>query len=147
MIIITQNRTPILMKKSYPKKAPAVSRVNAHPNRGFCYERIHFDALEASLATKWEARCHEHWAGDLLYQIVGREVTNRERYVAASVIQWLGSSVGFSFLQGALSDAGWYIEGRQETFHDWEDSLLQSIKQAHNAQQAAQMNFDLTHPS
>lgn len=39
-----------------------------------------------------------------------RETTKRERQVAATVIQWLGSNVGFSFLQVALRNCGYRIE-------------------------------------
>lgn len=36
-------------------------------------------------------------------------ITNRDRVIAATVIQWLGSNVGFSFLQKALNMCGYKI--------------------------------------
>lgn len=38
------------------------------------------------------------------------EVTDSERMVAATVIQWLGTNVGRGFLDSAFRRAGWTIE-------------------------------------
>ncbi len=37
------------------------------------------------------------------------KVTNRDRYIAATVIQWLGSNVGLAFLDRALRRAGFKV--------------------------------------
>lgn len=38
------------------------------------------------------------------------ELTQRDATVAASVVQWLGTNVGFCFLEETLRDAGYRIE-------------------------------------
>lgn len=42
-------------------------------------------------------------------QVQDRELTQDEATAAATVVQWLGSNVGFSFLEEALRDAGYRI--------------------------------------
>jgi hypothetical protein len=37
------------------------------------------------------------------------EVTKSERYVAATVVQWLGTSCGRAFLEDAFKRAGWKL--------------------------------------
>ena len=37
------------------------------------------------------------------------KITHRDRLVAATVIQWLGTTIGFCFLQEALKKAGYKI--------------------------------------
>jgi hypothetical protein len=43
------------------------------------------------------------------------EITKRERMIAATVIQWLGSNVGFCFLQETLKDCGYEIRASGQT--------------------------------
>lgn len=76
---------------------------------------------EVAFATQWQ-REHEH--SDLLQALfampcvyggkvkfpLGDMPTERDRKVAATVVQWLGSNVGFSFLSEALKQCGYRIE-------------------------------------
>lgn len=45
------------------------------------------------------------------------EMTNRDRQIAATVIQWLGSNIGFAFLVESLSDCGYKIV-KAENHHE-----------------------------
>lgn len=81
-----------------------------------------FDFREHAFWRQW---CREHeqigkWNGDLLLGLMAIErgiltdevhwplgkPTDRDRRVAATVIQWLGSNVGMCFLSQALTEAG-----------------------------------------
>ncbi|HXJ61825.1 MAG TPA: hypothetical protein VNU68_34730, partial [Verrucomicrobiae bacterium] len=42
------------------------------------------------------------------------QITDNERYVAATVVQWLGTNCGFAFLMEALRKAGYRIVDERE---------------------------------
>jgi hypothetical protein len=89
-------------------------------DRGYGYERTQHNALEKAFADAWEQENQprpgiNHGGGilqDLFYNRAGRpihEVTDSERMVAATVVQWLGTNVGFSFLTEILRKQGFRI--------------------------------------
>lgn len=96
-------------------------------NRGFMYCRVHDNPREAAFAQVWEDECKERkWINygygliqDLFFTgnrnfifpqvICHHEVTDSERFVAATVVQWLGTNCGMSFLEEALSKCGYKI--------------------------------------
>lgn len=60
---------------------------------------------EVAFAKQWkEEQAYE----DVLFRLVD-PLTEGERRSVATIIQWLGSSVGFSFLRAALDRAGFAI--------------------------------------
>lgn len=76
---------------------------------------------EVAFAAEWEME-NERIGGSgmvfsrLLYDHGGSETldtsaveVDRDRIVAATIIQWLGSNVGFSFLENALRACGYEI--------------------------------------
>lgn len=98
---------------------------NSHPDRGYLYERTEYDPLEKVLADAWETSYGE----DRLELIIGRRATPSDRYVMASVVQWLGTNCGFSFLVSAFSKCGYTICGsmpmKRHFSHD--DPLVEAI--------------------
>lgn len=131
----------------------------SHPDRGYLYERTEHDPLEKALADHWEMLDLGNGQHGLT-NIVGRKVTKPERYVAASVVQWLGTNCGFSFLAGAFAKCGYAIHGSlptQQYFYH-EDPLILAIGTAQikadwlaqvdqAGKQAAQLLFDLSEPN
>lgn len=99
-----------------------------HPDRGDCYERTKHNPLEKALADQWEIvnkKSHSiNYGQGLLQDLFGRAhptfghrvpdwihvVTPKERWIVATVIQWLGSNCGQSFLNEAFRKAGFRIE-------------------------------------
>jgi hypothetical protein len=87
------------------------------------HERTAHNELEKSFAEKWESENQMRpWLnfghgilqdlfmkGSHYFPECHHEVTASERMVAATVVQWLGTNVGHSFLEAALSDAGYKI--------------------------------------
>lgn len=108
--------------------------------------------LERAFAERW-AHHNKHY--DLLQQLfcVGNgiytqphlEIGDRDRYVAATVIQWLGTNVGFSFLQEALMKRGYLIVGSEP--RKPENRLVQEILVALAAAEIEQLSFDLSEPT
>lgn len=92
-------------------------------NRGHLYDRVQFGGLEAAFAKHWEEENEPEssvnhgcgllqnlfFAGSWPFQKCVHMVTRSERYVAATVIQWLGTNCGFAFLQEVLRSEGMYI--------------------------------------
>lgn len=118
-----------------------------HPDRGFLYDRVQFHLMERAFAERWESRNLKKHNGDMLYDILGDDPTLRDRYVAASVIQWLGTNVGFGFLTGVMHESGYYIGGREASHLDNREPLITEMKQAHYNGEAAQCTFDLSQPT
>ena len=56
------------------------------------YLIIHILLIFATIRKKW-----------------GVDINERDRMIVATVIQWLGSNVGFSFLHETLKDFGYII--------------------------------------
>lgn len=89
------------------------------------YERTLHNPLEAALASAWEnqnkERHHINFGFGILQDLFmerGKhtwdtkcvhEVTDSERMVAATVIQWLGSNCGRSFYEEALRKCGYKV--------------------------------------
>lgn len=83
-------------------------------NRGYLYERTKHCKFEKAFAEAWQ---HENEAHrNLLQQLFNEgwssahEVSASERFVAATVVQWLGTNVGFSFLLDVVRKQGWRLE-------------------------------------
>lgn len=75
--------------------------------------------------------------------LFGGSASPRDRYVAATVIQWLGTNVGFSLLSTSLMECGMTIIGSEP--HD-EDNLIEAIERAIATRDARQLAFDLSEP-
>jgi len=81
--------------------------------------RLESNALESIFAARWEtenARGNGRRNGVLELSMhsngdghVKEPCTQEEATVAATVVQWLGSPVGFSWLRDTLKDAGFVI--------------------------------------
>lgn len=53
---------------------------------------------EVAFAEQWSK---EQEQGNVLRHLIGRDFSDRDAEVAATVIQWLGSNVGMSFIEEA----------------------------------------------
>lgn len=87
--------------------------------RGLHANRYQREALERAYALAWQLHCTEKisvsgnrpdmldylLATDQSHPVVAR-ASDRDREVAATVIQWLGSPVGQGFVQGVLESCG-----------------------------------------
>lgn len=93
-------------------------------NRGFMYERTQWNDLEAAFARRWEQENEDRPGvsggmlqmlfmkpsrNNLLFELPERMITPTDRYVVATVVQWLGSNVGLSFLNECLRECGMTI--------------------------------------
>lgn len=134
--------------------SPAVKAT--HPDRGHMHERTEYDALEKALADKWESDDRTY----LLQCLTDSAATKRDRFVAATVIQWLGTNVGFGFVLEAFAAGGYAIIGSPARpkidFHS--DPLLHEMHNANNyaeyfkhvgedAYVSRQLIFDMCEPS
>ena len=76
-------------------------------NKGLQQYRFEQNPLEKKFAKSWEEENKHHRTLDFLlakeinYPKDG-DVSKRDREVAATIIQWLGSPVGESFVRGVL---------------------------------------------
>ncbi len=98
-----------------------------HPDRGDYYKRTEFNPLEKALADQWESdnvpRSHINFGQGILQDLFGiphptfghrmasfsHIIQPKERWVVATVIQWLGTNCGQSFLHEAFKKAGFKI--------------------------------------
>lgn len=98
-----------------------------HKNRGHMYDRVKHNPREAAFARHWEKENLRNpgtnYGRGILQDLFGEEhpmfghraphfkhiVTDSERFVAATVVQWLGSNCGMSFLREALAKCGYTI--------------------------------------
>jgi len=92
-------------------------------DQGFMLSRIKTNNIEKEFAEAWQKECEakvyiNHGRGliqDLFmfnddgYSISNLELTPENRYVAATVIQWLGTNCGMSFLRQVLNKCGYKI--------------------------------------
>lgn len=84
-------------------------------NKGIRQYRFESNPLEKAFAIKWEELNNSRLI-DILEYILSAEpnspasVTDREREVAATIIQWLGSPVGFGFIKQVLKEANQLIK-------------------------------------
>ncbi len=105
---------------------PGTEEVNLvrHPNRSADYRRTEHSPMEKAFADTWEAENKKrpginYGHGILQDLFYGRRqgdwpcchhiLTNKERMVAATAIQWLGSPVGSDFLERCLKKAGYRL--------------------------------------
>jgi hypothetical protein len=111
---------------------PAAQGKKKNVNRGYLHERTLRESgdLEKAFADLWEEmngedRGHINSGQGVLqdlfmsnrngFHYVQHMVSDSERYVAATVVQWLGTNCGFSFLIEALRKCGYRIvEGDEE---------------------------------
>lgn len=79
-------------------------------NKGIHRHRFKANPNEAKLASLWDKQCTYHSTLDYLLGDGAKpaEPSDRDRQVAATVIQWLGSPVGQCFLE----DAGFVHKSR-----------------------------------
>jgi len=79
-------------------------------NEGLCKHRLtdSSNVVERDFVEAWEKLNPKNGLGTLEYLLAKRinhpcgEVTDRDRQVAATVIQWLGSPCGQDFVEGVL---------------------------------------------
>lgn len=77
--------------------------------RGFKYERTFFDWREKIIADAWEKENAREGLLNTLLGHVGEQASQRDEKVAAEIIQWLGSSVGWGFLTSILRELGYKV--------------------------------------
>ena len=85
-----------------------MKKINLH--KGINSHRLNNNPLEKKCAEAWaELNSHNHSEDSTLQYLLAEdpnhpddEVTYRDRVVAATVIQWLGSPVGESFVREVL---------------------------------------------
>lgn len=85
---------------------------------GFDSQRVIFadtpmDMLERILAFRWMEENNKEWCilDSLVYDPkTGLGATQRDAEVAATVIQWLGTAIGYSFLERCFEEAGFKIQ-------------------------------------
>lgn len=86
---------------------------------GHMDERRQWNRLEDAFATYWENQSGDFGfprgpnGSDLLPLIIGKQPTARDRFVAASLIQWLGTNCGFSMIQTCLNKVGMHVYGNE----------------------------------
>lgn len=107
---------------------------NGSNNLGWQTHRLNYDKedIENALSAHWRKE-NKKRAGinngqgilqDLMFHSKGigwnsgykrmLKITNRERLIVATIIQWLGTNVGFCWLQEALNNAGYDIVKRKK---------------------------------
>lgn len=95
-----------------------IKKVEPLEHVGFESQRVVFlnspmDMLERVLAFRWMEENAKKWCtlDRLVYnQEDCHGATQRDARVAATVIQWLGTAVGYSFLKQCLEEAGFKVE-------------------------------------
>lgn len=98
-------------------------------NKGLFFERQEHNPREKAFAEEWEHENErddryavDHGYGTLQnlfmeghkYDLMNplkciTKITKRDKYIVATVIQWLGSNVGMSFLHSTLRKCGYKI--------------------------------------
>lgn len=125
------------------------------PCEGYLHERVKFSHREKGFFEQWKKDCK------YLADIIGRDPTEEDYWTAASLMQWLGTNVGMSFLEDALRYSGYCLYGvdsSRPTVRHEEEPLLQSMRdieadviweerRVKASSFAAQMLFDLSEPN
>jgi hypothetical protein len=117
----------------------AEAHATEHPvNRGAFWERTKENPREKALAEAWERenepRPFSNYGQGVLQDLFSKpgrfghifpqrtlNITNRDRMIAATVIQWIGSTCGFSMLMEAIGKCGLRVvtnEGYEEMSKD-----------------------------
>lgn len=85
-------------------------------NRGDFRERTEWNSLEKAFADKWEELNKTSYGDEIdhlqhLFDNPGHfhNVSASERFVVATIVQWLGTNCGFSFLSSVLRKEGMRI--------------------------------------
>ncbi len=108
---------------------------NGSKNLGVRTERLAYDPkdIENALSSHWKSENKKNRGvnfgygilQDLFIEHLGSpfnlmspqrcllKITNRDRLIAATVVQWLGTNCGFCFLREALAKAGYEIVKRK----------------------------------
>jgi len=109
---------------------------NGSKNLGWKTDRLKYDPkdIENALSEHWVKENKKRGGinfghgilQDLFFERLGHpfnimavahcflKITNRDRLITATVIQWLGTNVGFCWLKEALSKAGYDIVKRKD---------------------------------
>ena len=97
---------------------------NGSKNRGMVYHRIaenkkyNYNNTEEAFIKRWnQKRVGESKHLPTLFSFIEKDnkvkrklkITFRERFIVATIIQWLGSNCGICFLKESLRDAGYEI--------------------------------------
>lgn len=115
-----------------------------HTHRGYLHQRVQSNPLEAAFAQQWEDRNSD---GSLIHAICGdvESFTRQECYIAASIVQWLGTNVGMGFVETALQRCGHTINWFRNGYEN--EKLLEAMRVAQASKDAEQFTFDLAEPS
>ena len=100
-------------------------------NRGWRYSRIEHNPREKAFADQWEKEnvpirgmnyghgilqdlffCGDPYWNPMRMRRCTKRISNRERMIVATIVQWLGSNIGWAFLQDALKQCGYEIVKR-----------------------------------
>lgn len=107
---------------------------------GFMHERTEHSSLEREFSEAWILEQKNR----MLSLIIGKKATKRDRYVAASVIQWLGTNVGFCFLRGVICKAGYDVTGgycnRDSCYPVGMEPLAAALAKAQHAEMCDEKN-------
>ena len=89
-------------------------------NVGLFPERVEFNPREKAFANEWqkenEILCYVNQGRGTLQNLMYDKnnkpifyITDNDRVIVATVIQWLGTNIGFDFLERALKGCGYKI--------------------------------------
>jgi len=89
-------------------------------NEGLFYERTKTNDREKAFSDLWKKENKiESWInqgqGTLQNIVIGKDnvplfyITKNDRIIVATVVQWLGTNIGFNFLERALKKCGYKI--------------------------------------
>ena len=112
--------------------ALAIKQDSYESNRGYKFERTEYNPIEKAFYEQWlkenEPIAHINNGQGLLQDLfIERnadhpfsrkwvtEINNRDRMIAATVIQWLGTNCGMAFLQDALKRIDYRIIEEKNT--------------------------------
>ena len=92
-----------------------IQRADPLEHIGFESQRVIFPSgdLERIFAFSWMERNKDEWC--ILDRLLStdedpRGATQRDATVAATVVQWLGTNVGFGFVRSCLEKAGYEVK-------------------------------------
>ena len=118
---------------------------NGRKNRGFLYHRIaenkkyHFNNTEEAFFKNWDnlnMKGKNPKFMDLLFRDKHDKIkmTVRDRFVVATVIQWLGSNIGMCFLRDVMKDSGLeivnaekYLTTRRKAMYFTEENIIELV--------------------
>lgn len=83
-------------------------------HRGYSYVRINRDKSEKAFAKTWEAINQTGVGVQPIMRYLVPNYTQDQASAVATVVQWLGTTVGFEFLTDALKNAGYSVTALTE---------------------------------